>query len=66
MKYYLIKSLLYQIECYWSKVTNSFVGLSKATYFKSYEEAEKVCISKSIFEERPCTIIEVFDTTLKP
>jgi len=59
-KYYLIKSIIGQWECYWNQKTELFGISTKATKFKTLKEAEYELENKASFHE-PCHILEVTD-----
>jgi hypothetical protein len=60
MKYYLIKSIIGQWECYWNQKLEIFGISTKATKFQTLEEAQAELEQKASFVE-PCHILEVLD-----
>lgn len=58
MKYYLIKSIIGQWECYWNQSREMFGISTKATKFKTIEEAQTELENKASYFE-PCHILEV-------
>jgi hypothetical protein len=60
MKYFVIKSMFGNIECYWNSTMSTFGLFVKSTKFDTYDEAEKELIEKASFVE-PSHILEVID-----
>ena len=60
MKYFVIKSMFGNIECFWNKSIEKFGLFVKSTKFSTCEEAEKELIEKASFVE-PSHILEVTD-----
>ena len=62
MKYYLIKSIIGQWECYWNKSTKMFGISTKATKFDTSDEAQIELEQEASYHE-PCHILEVTNKT---
>ena len=62
MKYYLIKSIIGQWECYWNTTTKMFGISTKATKFETEEEALKELTDTASYYES-CHILEVTNNT---
>ena len=62
MKYYLIKSIIGQWECYWNSTLKMFGISTKATKFQTEEEALKELEQEASYYE-PCHILEVTNKT---
>ena len=63
MKYFLIKSIIGQWECYWNSTTQMFGISTKATKFEKQEDAMKELIETASFHE-PCHILEINDNKI--
>jgi hypothetical protein len=60
MKYFVIKSLFGNIECYWNSNMGIFGLFVKSTKFVTYDEAHQELIDKASFVE-PSHVLEVTD-----